>query len=86
MKTDKAVAVLIGTYPTFDSSVYEVSMIVHDTYSKDMTCHDCIRQFVPHANFTFGFRGAPGERENVKMVVEIPEDIPFEYVKSISLY
>lgn len=83
MKTNKAVAVLIGIYRTLDSSGYQVSMIVHNDVLKDAVCHECIQTFVPHSNFTFAFHGAPGKSENVKMVAEITDDIPFEYVKSI---
>lgn len=83
MKTNKAVAVLIGIYRTLDSSGYQVSMIVHNDVLKDAVCHECIQTFVPHSNITFAFHGAPGKSENVKMVAEITDDIPFEYVKSI---
>ena len=82
MKTNKAVAVLIGIYRTFDSSGYQVSMLVHGDLQKDAVCHQCIRIFVSHPNFKFAFHGAPGESANVKMVAEITDDIPFEYVKS----
>ncbi|CCI41950.1 unnamed protein product [Albugo candida] len=81
------IAIFCCIYQTLDSSGYKISVIVSKPYRKILACHKCIQRFIPHANFTFGFRKLDSkrqtraERDRLEMFAEITDDIPYEYVR-----